>query len=208
MSSPAAKSAVARCKERPFICIRPQRVARNGRWIADQEGAFRATHRVELLTRWSRPTPEMDRLGTGGCGRQDDCWRRVRKFGTVLFAHAEDAEPNAIFMRFRGPKALNDKLPARQIRHYFRRIDGKWQATSYRPTYQNRSSGPQFSGCRRLTQHLALRSATSARIGLRHRFSATPVHYRTAPRRRGGDNHRARACNTASGQGEVQEGQS
>jgi hypothetical protein len=37
-----------------------------------------------------------DRLGTGGCGRQDDCWRRVQKFGTVVFAHAEDVEPNAI----------------------------------------------------------------------------------------------------------------
>src|ERR1700733_15181275 len=39
---------------------------------------------------------EPDRLGAGSRSRQDDCRSRVQKFGTVVFAHAEDVEPNPI----------------------------------------------------------------------------------------------------------------
>jgi hypothetical protein len=78
-----SKSAGAKCKEKtihnPFGTIEGSELLKH-------------PHRVGS-TQYRNRTREADRLGTGGCGRQDDCWRRVQKFGAVVFAHAEDVEP-------------------------------------------------------------------------------------------------------------------
>lgn len=37
-----------------------------------------------------------DRLGPGSGRRKNDCWRRVKKLGAVVFTHAEHVEPNLV----------------------------------------------------------------------------------------------------------------